>query len=114
MKHPIIKVLVVTGILCVGFVIALVIYTALAKSTPSAILEPQGSEGGATSGNPLLTPQQEVMLQNLGVDTSALPTAISPEQMNCAIAALGEARVQELLTGAELTLMDVYKAKSCL
>lgn len=121
MKHPIVKVLAVTGILFVGVVIVLIVYITIAKpfaidpqNTPSAISQPQSSGETTTSSNPLLTPEQETALQNLGVDTSALPTTISPAQMDCAIAALGEARVQELVTGAQLTLMDVYKAKGCL
>ena len=121
MKYPVLTLLGIVGVAFVAVAIALIAYIVIAKpfgiewqNIPSAISQPQQNDGATPSNNPLLTPEQEAALQNLGVDTSALPTAISPAQMECAIAALGEARVQEIVTGAELTLMDVYKAKGCL
>lgn len=121
MKHPIVTVLVIAGVMSVGVAVALIAYVVIAKpfgiglqNVPSSITPSQNGEEKTPSSNPLLTPEQDAALQNLGVDTSALPTSISPEQMTCAVAALGDTRVQELIAGAQLTLTDVYKAKGCL
>lgn len=121
MKHPVITLFVAVGVAFVSIVIAVVAYVVLAKpfesellDSPSTVVQPQEGTGDTSSNNPLLTPAQEAALQNFGVNTAALPTSISPEQMSCAIAALGEDRVRELVAGAQITLSDVYNARGCL
>lgn len=66
------------------------------------------------STKPLLTPNQAAALQKLGIDPSKLPTEISPTKEACFVASLGQARVNEIKTGAVPTPIDLLKAKSCL
>lgn len=62
----------------------------------------------------LLNAQQEKNLQKYGIDTSQLPSKISPAMKSCFYEKLGEARAQEIVNGAEPGPMDILKAKSCI
>ncbi len=73
----------------------------------------QASMTNQSSSNPLLSPAQESMLQSLGVDVSQLPTSITPEQEKCAVDALGQTRVNQIINGATPTITDYLKAKDC-
>jgi len=64
--------------------------------------------------NPLLNDSQEKTLYDLGVDTSKLPTEVSPTMQQCFVNSLGEARAQELVNGASPTPTDIFKAKNCI
>ena len=64
--------------------------------------------------HPFLSPEQEVMLENAGIDVSTLPTTLSPEMEACGIDALGEDRINEIINGATPGLLDVFRVKSCL
>ena len=64
--------------------------------------------------NPLLNDEQEKILENLGVDVSQLPTAISPAMAECFIEKLGAERANELIEGATPGPLDIFKAKDCL
>ena len=64
--------------------------------------------------HPLLSDGQEEILANFGVDTSKLPTEITPTMQDCAIEKLGEARAQELADGATPGPMDILRAQECL
>ena len=64
--------------------------------------------------HPLLSADQEKTLQNLGVDPANIPTSITADQIQCAVEALGQARANELLSGATPTAIEIYKLKNCL
>lgn len=64
--------------------------------------------------HPFLSPEQEVMLENAGIDVSTLPTTLSPEMKACGINALGEDRINEIINGATPSLLDLLRVKSCL
>ncbi len=64
--------------------------------------------------HPLLSNEQEKMMENAGIDVSALPTNISPEMEKCFIEKLGEEKVEEIINGAVPGPLDIFKAKSCL
>ncbi|MCK5061470.1 hypothetical protein KAR28_02880 [Candidatus Parcubacteria bacterium] len=64
--------------------------------------------------HPFLSPEQEVMLENAGIDVSTLPTTLSPEMKACGIDALGENRINEIINGATPGPLDLLRVKSCL
>lgn len=63
--------------------------------------------------HPALSTEQEIFLENVGVDTTQVPTTITAEQEACATEKLGEERVAEIKAGAEPTASDYFKAGSC-
>ncbi|MEX2010515.1 MAG: hypothetical protein WD874_01795 [Parcubacteria group bacterium] len=63
--------------------------------------------------NPLLTPSQEDMLENAGIDPASLPQTLTPEMIACAREKLGTERTDEIINGATPTMADYYKARSC-
>ncbi len=67
-----------------------------------------------TDKNSNLTPAQEDALEIIGIDPTALPDSITPEQMSCFVRVLGEARVTEIQAGAAPTAIEIFKAKECL
>lgn len=84
------------------------------QNIPNAMFQTQDGTASSTYDHTLLTTEQESTLENLGVDTSALPTTITAEQTACFTEALGAERVQELLNGAALSVTDVYRARTCM
>lgn len=64
--------------------------------------------------NPLIPDVQEKALYNMGVDTQALPSEITPAMAQCFEDKLGKTRTQEIINGAIPSAMDVFKAKDCL
>ncbi len=64
--------------------------------------------------HPFLSSEQEVMLENAGIDVSALPTTLSPEMKACGIEALGADRINEIINGATPGPLDLFRVKSCL
>ena len=68
----------------------------------------------STSDHPMLTPEQEKTLQDVGIDPATLPTAITPEMEKCFTEKLGSARVDEIKAGASPGPLDLIKAGSCL
>ena len=64
--------------------------------------------------HPFLSPNQEAMLENAGIDVGALPTTLSPEMKACGINALGEDRINEIINGAAPSPLDLLRVKSCL
>lgn len=67
-----------------------------------------------TDKNPLIPDAQEKVLENIGVDTSALPTEITPEMLACFDLKLGKARTDEIRNGSSITPIDYAKGESCL
>lgn len=64
--------------------------------------------------HPLLNEEQEKILNNLGIDTSALPTTVTPEMEKCMVEKLGASRVDAIKKGSPVGTADLLKAKSCL
>lgn len=72
------------------------------------------ASAGEDFDHPLLSTEQETMLETAGIDVSSLPTAISAEMEACFTATLGEDRVKEIMGGGTLGPLDIFRAKSCL
>ncbi|MBU2566924.1 hypothetical protein KKG46_05210 [Patescibacteria group bacterium] len=113
---------IIIGMLATAFVLLLVIVvTAIILIKPwgvnvidtgSALINPPTESTGYD--HPLLTPQQEALLQSAGIDPATIPTTITPAQQQCAINALGEKRAMELVGGATPNINDITQAKHCL
>jgi|SRR3989338_2743279 len=63
--------------------------------------------------NPLLTGEQEAALERIGVDPAKLPAEITPAMEECFNQQLGAERVEAIKKGSEPTVIDFFKAKSC-
>ncbi|MFA6522347.1 MAG: hypothetical protein WCT24_02010 [Patescibacteria group bacterium] len=74
-----------------------------------------GTGDGSNAGTPSwLTDTQAAMLTSWGIDPASLPSSITEAQINCAMDAVGEARVQEIISGGQPTVSEIYNAISCL
>jgi len=112
---------IIIGIITTAFIlliIFLVIAIILIKpwginvvDTGAALINPPTESTGYD--HPLLSPQQEALLQSAGIDPATVPTTITPAQQQCAIDALGEKRAMELVNGATPSLTDITEAKQC-
>ena len=83
------------------------------------IVEPFNFGNGQASGessdeHPLLSESQENVLKTFGVDVSALPSSVTPEQRACFESKLGKERVAEIKAGDSPTAEDIYRAKGCI
>ena len=78
---------------------------------PAALIDISDME--SSYDHPLLTDDQEVMLESVGIDTSTLPTEITPEQIDCGVEALGQERVDEIMAGSQPTFTDLLNAQHC-
>lgn len=113
------KFLMVVGIIAIVFLfifILLVVYLIVSK--PFGVdINPLRSLTGTTSqsdyDHPLLSDEQEATLESIGVDLESVPTSISPEQQQCAVDALGQERVNQIISGSAPSLTDYLKAKDC-
>lgn len=61
-----------------------------------------------------LSEDQKKLLNNFGIDETNIPTSISKEQENCAIKAIGEKRLNDIISGSTPTYSELLKAKSCI
>lgn len=64
--------------------------------------------------NPALSPAQEKALETFGIDPATVPTSVTPEQEACFVEKLGQQRVDEIKAGDSPTVVEFYKAKSCI
>lgn len=71
------------------------------------------AEGG-TVDNPLLSAEQESLLEKAGIDVGSLPTSISSELEACFVEKLGAERVEEIKGGDVPGPIELFKAKACL
>lgn len=78
-----------------------------------ALLTGPPSNATSTYDHPLLSTEQEVMLESVGIDTTTIPTEITAAQQQCAIDALGQERATEIMNGSAPTLTDFLKAQQC-
>lgn len=102
-------------VMIVGAIIALILikpYGVDVTKLPGAYLKMQSGEASSYD-HPLLSTEQEILLESVGVDTASLPTQISPEQEQCAIEALGAERVNQIKQGSSPSLDDYLKAQNC-
>ena len=67
-----------------------------------------------TDKNPLLNESQEIMLENLGIDVSKLPTEITPAMQACFMEKLGQERAIEIVNGSTPGTLEIMKVSSCL
>ena len=84
------------------------------ESSSSATETESSAQEEVTTKNPNLTPAQENALELIGVDPTAIPDSISPEQLSCFVRVLGQARVTEIQSGAAPSAIEIFKAKECL
>lgn len=110
-----------------GIVFFVLIVLAAAAVAYVAIAKPFGISPAAVSGavfgtgdvkessydHPALSEEQEIFLENVGVDTTQIPTEITAEQEACAVEKLGQERVDEIKAGASPGTSDYLKAGSC-
>ena len=101
-------------IMVIGAVIALIIikpYGLDVTKLPSAYMHMKTGE--SSYDHPMMTTEQEIFLESMGIDPATVPTEISPSQEQCSVEALGQARVDAIKAGAEPTVDDYLKAKHC-
>jgi len=67
----------------------------------------------STYDHPYLNTEQEAILEAIGYDTNKLPTQLTEQQIQCASSILGEARVNEILSGTEPGIVEVADVKKC-
>ncbi len=102
-------------IMVIGAVVALIIikpYGVDVTKFPDAYSKIKSGEASSYD-HPLLSNEQEILLETAGVDVQNLPTEITPEQEQCAVEALGAERVNQINQGASPTLDDYLKAQDC-
>lgn len=83
-----------------------------ASSTTTS--EPTSSTTTVDDKNPNLTSAQANALEFIGVDVTALPDTITPDQRACFTRVLGASRVAEIQAGAAPTPIEILKAKECI
>ncbi|MBU1126380.1 hypothetical protein KJ758_02085 [Patescibacteria group bacterium] len=114
--------LIILAAIAAGFIfiiLLLIIALAIIKpfgvnvlKAPALILGPS-SETESTYDHPLLSTEQEVMLESIGIDTTSIPTEITAAQQQCAVDALGEERATQIIDGSAPTVSDLLKAQNC-
>ncbi len=100
-------------IMIIGALIALIVikpYGLDITKLPAILLD---SDKPSSYDHPLLSTEQEKILESMGVDTASLPTTITPAQEQCATEVLGADRVNEIKAGATPSVTDYLKAKDC-
>lgn len=117
--RPFFIVIGVIALICILLVIGAVIALMIIKpfgldvtKVPGAYLN-MTSDAPSSYNHPLLSTEQEKLLESMGVDTATLPTSITPAQEQCAIDALGADRVNAIKAGSAPTLSDYLKAQGC-
>ncbi len=71
-----------------------------------------GSETAAYD-HPLLSVEQEKLLESYNVDIKSLPTTIPPGIEACFVESLGAKKVEEIKNGAVPGALDILRARSC-
>ena len=121
MKHPFLVIsgaIVLCGVLFIAVILGILFFVKPfgidIQNIPGAMMNANDAATKSTYDHPLLNTDQEILLQNLGVDTKALPASITDAQMSCFTSTLGASRVQEIQNGSAITVTDYFQAKSCL
>lgn len=110
----IIGLLVVAGTAYLWFVDPLNLKPVLFPAAPAADTATVPTTTAGRPIQPQLTPQQQAAANSLGLDPNAVAMLLNPSTEACAVAALGQARVNEIKAGAAPTAVDIYAARSCL
>ncbi len=76
--------------------------------------ESAADEARQSDKHPLLDPEQEASLEQIGVDVAKLPSEITPEMEACFRQKLGDDRVDEIIGGEEPSTLDLLKAGGCI
>lgn len=63
--------------------------------------------------HPYFTTQQELILESVGVDPKKIPTQLTPALQKCATPILGQARVNQIMSGSTPTVDELLKIKIC-
>jgi len=117
MKKALIIFFVILGVIfLIGILIGIGFYIASSIS-PKTVSENSGNSDAAdtqVSGGFSLSDSQIQALASFGIDPSAIPSSITPEQESCFVATLGADRVAEIKSGALPSAIDFFKAKSCI
>ncbi len=71
-------------------------------------------DASTVNGEFYLSDQQKQALTSFGIDPTAVPSTINLEQENCFVSVLGEARVNQIKSGAVPNAMEFLKAKACI
>jgi hypothetical protein len=71
-------------------------------------------EGEVVDLHPFMNEAQETALENLGIDPSALPHELTPEQAACFEEKLGSERVAEIVNGGQPSVTEIVAAAGCL
>ncbi|MBN2884500.1 hypothetical protein JXE04_01095 [Patescibacteria group bacterium] len=82
-------------------------------STVNNVNNADNIPASSTYDHPLLNDEQEAMAAKAGIDVSKLPSEITPEQQQCVNSKLGEARVLEIIKGAEPSPLEMIKVVPC-
>ena len=69
--------------------------------------------GTAAYDHPLLSVEQEKLLESYNVDIASLPTTIPPDIEACFVESLGAKKVEEIKNGAVPGALDILRARSC-
>jgi hypothetical protein len=75
---------------------------------------PPRSPARSTSPAPQLNAQQAAAAASLGVDPNAVAGLLTPATEACAVAAIGQARVDQIKAGAAPSAVDLLQAGNCL
>lgn len=79
--------------------------------TQTSVLETTSTKNEAAT---YLTPEQQTSLEDAGVNTTSLPTSLTPEQKKCMIEKVGQARADAIMAGAAPTPIEILAGASCL
>ena len=93
---------------------ALVIYILIKQPFGIKLFSKDETPNAETYDHPLLTNDQEKVLDSLGVDTATLQETLTQEQITCFEGKLGQARVAEIVAGSAITTTDYLKASGCI
>jgi len=83
------------------------------NQTVSTATSTDGTTASFTYDHPLLNEEQEARAAKAGIDVSKLPSEITPEQQRCVNNKLGEARVMEIIKGAEPSPIEMIRIVPC-
>ncbi len=61
-----------------------------------------------------LTSEQKTSLEDVGINTTSLPTSLTQEQKQCMIEKVGQARADAIMAGASPTPIEILAGASCL
>lgn len=80
---------------------------------PTGVTAP--SDAATANTNPgTLSDEQATALQSIGLTPDVVPPQFTPDQIDCYVGVLGEARVNEIKAGDTPTPTEFFTAKNCI